>query len=119
MLVMYRIFEEKNNLPHTLFHGVNGSRCLPLDEWVDAEVKEVYDGVKTRATKYTAGFHVLPTIELVKKFLSRFKKLDNRVICPVEVEDIWSKEHSHAPVKLARRMRVPKKFWEMRISCLQ
>lgn len=119
ILVHYRMFDEKDDLPHTLFHGVNGSRKLPLDTWVEAAVKTVCDGSKHKSTAYQSGFHVFEHFNDVVSFLSRFRKLDGRVICAVEIDanaGIWDKEHSPSKVKLARRMRIPAGFWEMRIS---
>jgi len=116
---MYRLFEEKNGVPCTLFHGVNKSRKLPLDTWVDAEIKNVHDGSRDRATEYVSGFHVLPSFESVIKFLNRFKVLDNRVICAVDVDidaGIWDKEHSLSDVKLVKRMKITSEYWDKRVK---
>jgi len=110
---MYRVFDEKNNKPHTLFHGNNGSRCLPINEWVISDTKLVTDG--SHGKSYMSGFHVLATSELVKSFfLRRFKILDNRVICAVDVDTdagIWNKNEY---VKLAKCIRITSEYWEER-----
>jgi hypothetical protein len=125
-MIMYRIFDEKNNMPCTLFHGVNGSRQLPLNEWVVSQTKEVYDGNKKKSTKYISGFHVLTSIDDVTKFLKKFRNLDNRVVCAVDVDidaGIWDKEHSPGKVKLVKKLKIPGEYWDSRVKaselCLQ
>jgi hypothetical protein len=120
MLVkMYRLFEERDGQPATLFHGVNGSRTLPLDQWIDAEVKPVYDGSPARARRYRSGFHLFETIEGLTAFLNRFRRLEGRVVCAVDVDTgygVWEKAHSPAPVKLAGRIRITSQDWDERIK---
>lgn len=113
----YRIFDDKDGCPATLFHGINGSRILPLDIWVDANVKPVTDG--SAVTVYDSGFHVLKQLKKVKEVLrSGFKYLDYRVICRVEIDEnsgVWPKSHSKNPVILAKRMKIHKSDWDNRI----
>lgn len=40
----YKIFDIKDNLPCTLFHGINKSKKLPLNQWIKADIKMVDDG---------------------------------------------------------------------------
>lgn len=113
----YRIFDDLNGTPATLFHGVNGSRKLPLDEWVDATVKPVTDG--SGVTVYQSGFHVITDLKETKKFLlKRFKHIEKRVIARVEVDEdagTWPKSHSPHPVLLVKRMRIKKADWARRV----
>jgi len=111
----WRLLRDKEGLPTTLFHGLSGSRRLPLDEWLDAEIKTVTDGGKKKAKKYKSGFHVLPTLEEIVKFTNRFRRIEDLVIVEVDVQDLWSKEHSPANVWLAARMRIRSKQWEKRL----
>ena len=111
----YRIFDEVDGMPATLFHGVHGSRRLPLNTWMLAEVKPVTDG--SCSTVYQSGFHVLPTREDVVRHLGGFRKLEHRVIVRVEVDEtsgLWPKSHSRSSVMLARRMRVGRRDWDRR-----
>ena len=111
--VAYRIFDDKDGLPHTLFHGVNGSRRLPFDTWVEARVGPVTDG--SCATAYQSGFHVLEDRGEARKFLARmFKNLGHRVVARVEVRDTWPKAHSRHEVTLARFLRISRKDWARR-----
>lgn len=115
MAIYYRIFEDKGGAPHTLFHGISGSRKIPLDNPVDAETKFSRDGTGKR---YKTGFHVLKDKDAVTKYLlSRFKNMRNKVICKVHIfEDAgtWPKKHSKSPIILAKRMLVTSKDWQNR-----
>ena len=112
----YRIFDEKNDAPHTLFHGVKGSRKLPLDTWVEAEIRKVKDG--SCKVKYISGFHVLKTEQEAKSFLNKMFKYKNyRVITRVLVDEdsgLWKKEHSKSNVFLAKKIKILKKDWKNR-----
>jgi len=111
--VAYRILDDKDNQPHTLFHGLNGSRKLPLDQWLEAKVGPVSDG--SGVTTYLSGFHVLNSRKKAKSVLiDTFKKLDERVLVRVYVKDTWPKEHSKHGVTLARFMKIEKKDWQRR-----
>lgn len=116
---MYRIFDDKNDLPHTLFHGLNGKRQLELDTWLEAEVKAGRDGSGQKKKLYQTGFHCLTDLASVVKFLGRFRNLKGRVVCAVHADEsfgVWRKEHSPAKnLRLVRRMRVTKAQWEERI----
>lgn len=119
MTTMWRIFEDKNDLPHTLFRGLNGSRTLALDTWHEAEVKEGYDGP---SSTYTTGFHVLTNRQAVVDFLNRFRNLEGRVICAVLVDEdagMWYKEHSPAEdLRLVKRMKITAEQWAQRVPLL-
>jgi hypothetical protein len=115
----YRIFDDIDGQPATLFHGVRGSRKLLLDQWHEAAVKPVTDG--SGVTVYQSGFHVLPRIEDVAIFLRKFRHLENRVIAKVEIDvdaGIWPKTHSKSPIILAKKMRIRKSDWEKRIKAI-
>lgn len=116
----WRLLRDKDGVPTTLFHGVGGSRILPLDEWIDAEVKTVHDGSRKTATPYTSGFHIMASFEDLKRFTGRFRKIENLFMVQVDIDgEIWDKEHSPANVFLAERMRIRKKQWERRIKVVK
>jgi hypothetical protein len=108
----YRIFDEKDSLPHTLFHGVNGSRRLELNTWHDAKVHEVQD---SGGKPYICGFHVLKTEkEAIDVLSSTFTHTSYRVIVPVLIDEdagIWEKKNAKADVMLAKRMKITNKQW--------
>lgn len=90
---MYKILnKDKNGNLKTLFHGVNGSKTVPIDTWMEADIKDVMDG--TNGTVYRSGFHVLDTYENCVQYLENFTRVENKVIVECEVGQLWRKEHS-------------------------
>ena len=89
-----------------LFHGVGGSRDLPVGEWVRSEQKIVRDG--SSGTEYLSGWHVMYDLDGCKSYLSKFTdKTKKRVIVEVDVKGkIWSKEHSPSDVYLCEWIRI-------------
>ena len=50
----------------TLFHGNNGSRVIPMKEWVEAsKYKLVTDG--SSSTEYMSGWHVFENFDELKR----------------------------------------------------
>lgn len=88
-----------------LFHGVNGSRTIPKNEWLYAKQKKVQDG--NNGTFYRSGFHVFTSREGAEKYLDLFKTSEDKKVVKCEVEDIWHKEHSRSDeVRLASAIKV-------------
>lgn len=114
-MMCYRICDEKDGKPMTLFHGVNGSRKIPLDEWIEASVKLVHDGSDKgwrMRRRYRSGFHSLKDKKAARRVLREtFKNLENRVIVRVRVKNTWSKEHSRHDVVLSRFLKITKEDW--------
>lgn len=109
-MTCYRICDEKDGQPMTLFHGIRGSRRIPLGKWVDADVKMVHDG--DNGTPYVSGFHSLKDKKTARRVLREtFKKLENRVIVRIRVRNSWPKKHSKHGVILSRQMRIDKEDW--------
>jgi hypothetical protein len=103
----YRICERKGDNIQTLFHGVNGSRTIPMNEWLTAKIKLVTDGTRETSTQYMSGFHVFAHKEDCRKFIGRFKKERDLVMVECEVGGkMWKKSHSPAPIILAEKMKV-------------
>ena len=103
----YKIVECENGNYKTLFHGLNGTRILPHETWLEADEKICTDGSKG-STEYLSGWHVLLTREDAEDYLKAFtSRLDILKIVPVLVDEIRPKEHSRSPVYLAKRMFVP------------
>ena len=101
----YRIVEvTKDGSYKTLFHGVQGSRCLPIDKWITADQRIVSDG----GTEYMSGFHVLSNYHDCLLYLKRFtsKKRTLRIIS-VHVKNFRRKKHSNSEVYLAKEMCIP------------
>lgn len=108
-MLYYRICERKNNELFTLFHGVNKSRKLVMNEWLEANIKDVTDGSKKTSKIYKSGFHVLPSLEETREFAKKFRAPRDLVIVECEIgKECWKKEHSPANIILAKHMKINK-----------
>jgi len=109
----YRFVDMKNGKMHSLFHKTNGTKELPLNQWIEADVKLVRDGSRKTSTEYTGGWHVFTEFEETKKFLlKRFANLKPKAIVKCKVKDIWKKEHSRNNILLVRHMLIEKIIWK-------
>lgn len=100
----FKIIEIVNGEIKTLFHGINGSRVMPVNEWLRADIKIVSDG--TSGTPYKSGWHTLPDYESTVEYMKRFtKRLEILRIVECEVRNTWSKEHSPSPVILSEYIK--------------
>lgn len=119
MKTAYKIFDlyidkAGNFVPKTLFHGLEGSRVLPVGKTLRAEKKMVTDGSGVNA--YESGFHAYHGPDDIKNWLKGAKNLKNRVVVKVLVGETWPKPRAVRPTILANLLRIPKKCWEERIS---
>ena len=105
-MLWYKIVErDKSYNYRTLFHGVDGSRRLPVGKWMRSQQKEVSDGY--RGTKYKSGWHIMMDLDDCKKYLSKFTANLDRVIVMVDVKGkIWPKKHSLSDVYLCEYIKV-------------
>jgi hypothetical protein len=104
MADFYKIVQIKGGKFRTLFHTNNGTRDLPVGEWVTAEIRKgVRDGSGNRY--YTSGLHVVEGLEETQKYKRKFKRTD-RVIVRCEAEGLRRKEHSKSKVYLADRIKI-------------
>jgi hypothetical protein len=97
--VYYKIVEiNKQGEFLTLFHGIGGTRVLPIGKTIKAEIKEnVMDG---KGTSYTSGLHIIDGFENALDYLSRFKRTD-RVIVKCKARGLKHKTKSKPYVYLA------------------
>jgi hypothetical protein len=97
--VYYKIVEINDKGQYlTLFHGIGGTRLLPIGELIKAEIKEnVMDG---KGTKYTSGLHIIDGYENAVDYLSKFKRTD-RVIVKCYAKGLKHKTKSKPYVYLA------------------
>ena len=104
MTPYYKIMDfSENSGVKTLFHANDGSKVIPLKEWVYASRYElVSDG--SSSTKYMSGWHVFKTLDEAKKYLFEgFKALHQKVIIKCYcMGDIRPKYHSRANVWLCQ-----------------
>jgi hypothetical protein len=103
--IWYKIVEKENGTVRTLFHGVNRSRVIEPGKWLEAEEKMVTDG--SCQSRYLYGWHVIETLDAAQKYLTKFtKRVELLRIIPCEARDVRPKEHSPAPVFLARWIKI-------------
>ncbi len=103
MKIYYKIVEIKNNDHYFLFHGINGSRKIPINTWINANIKQnASDGVGNR---YTSGIHVIDGHDNALSYLKRFKRND-RIIVACYAEGLKRKEKSKHYVYLADKIKL-------------
>ena len=102
-MIAYKIVEEKDAGLFTLYHGVNGSRRLPIGEWLEADERLVVDG--SGQTPYLSGFHVFTTQSAAERYLPRFTAERSLEIVRVEVGETRPKP-TNGDVLLAAKMRI-------------
>jgi len=102
----YKIVDkDKKGNYKALFHGIEGSRIIPVGEWVKSEQKLVSDG--SSGTKYKSGWHIMIDYDECQKYLSKFTAKTERVIVMVDVKGkIWPKEHSPSNVYLCEQIKI-------------
>ena len=105
-MIAYRICERKNGKLHTLFHALNGTRELPMNEWLTADIKEVCDGSRKTSKMYTSGFHVLRDIDDCRKFVKKFRRERDLVLVECEVTGIRDKAHSTSNVLVTDKIKL-------------
>lgn len=108
---MYKVFEDREGAPEFLFHGVGGSKCVPLDAWLDAEVKWAREGSNPH---YWTAFHAYPSIESVVQWRHRTRRQAGRVVVEIDAKDV-TKKPTRGEAFLARRMRLTADQWAARI----
>lgn len=103
----YKIVDrDKHGNFKTLFHGIDGTRIIPVGEWIRSVRELVTDGSK--GTPYESGWHVMMNLDECRKYLSRFTaKNVERIIVEVDVKGkIWPKEHSPSNVHLCEYIKI-------------
>jgi hypothetical protein len=106
MKTAYRIVEKTDKGYKTLFHGVKGSRFLPVGKWLRSEQKKVRDG--SAGKYYKSGFHVLEDLEKCRKFMvNRFKAPRELVVVECQIKGkTWPKAHSPYNITLCEYMKI-------------
>ena len=106
-MIAYKIIEFEDGKVKTLFHGVNGSRTLKMNEWIKAKEIKGRDGSGDRW--YLTGWHCFYTFEEAKSYLKAFRTRKEKLkIAEVEVKNIRKKEHSPSNVILCSWLKINK-----------
>ena len=96
----YKIVDYENGQYKTLFHGVNRSRVLKFNEWLEADIKPVKDG--TSKTTYMSGWHIIPDYKSCLEYLQRFKNFEKKRLVECRAKNVWPKTHSRSNIFLAQ-----------------
>lgn len=103
-MVAYKIVEWKNGDPHTLFHGIDGSRRLPRGRWIEAEKKQGVDGGGQEP--YLTGIHVFRNRKKAEGYLDNFRVEKDRRVIEVRATGLRQKP-TNGHVWLADRIFIP------------
>ena len=118
VLLAYKIFDvhivDGVAVPKTLFHGLDGSRKLPIGKWLTAERKWVRDGSGKK--RYISGFHAYRTLADIRNWLRGAKKLDGRVVSCVRLKSLRTKPNAVRSTILADRLLISPASWDGRLS---
>lgn len=79
----------EDGLPRFIFHGVNGSRVVPMDRWIKAKQKLVRNG--SGQMYYKSGFHSFQSMADTARWQKSVRK--DYAICRVWVRGVrrkWS-----------------------------
>jgi hypothetical protein len=98
----FRLFELKGDDYYTLFHGVNGSRKMPIGTWIKAKQCITYDGSPKKT--YRAGFHVFTSPDIIPAFLNKFRAKRTLVVARVLVRGRLREKPTNEDVMLAPEM---------------
>jgi hypothetical protein len=104
MQTAYKIFELHGNRPKTLFHGVAGSRLLPIGKWIKADKRMVTDG--SRQNPYLSGFHSYPALNDVRRWLQGAQYHEGRVVVRVRIAGCREKPNAVRETILSDRLLI-------------
>lgn len=88
----------------TLFRGINGSRNISFDTWLQATkvlVRDKYPDGKL----YLSGFHVFRCLDTAKNYLNRFRTNEDRIIVTCKAKGL-RKKPTNSPVWLADELHI-------------
>lgn len=105
-MIAYRICERRGDKLMTLFHPLNGTRVLPVGQWLNADIKPVRDGSRRTAKEYISGFHVLQSKNECRAFIKKFRAPRDLVMVKCEVDGIRRKIHSRENVLLVDKIKL-------------
>jgi hypothetical protein len=117
MKTAYKIFDLYGIRPKTLYHGIDGSRLLPIGKWVKAERKMVTDG--SRRHPYLSGFHSYASLEEVTRWLQAAQYYEDRVVVKVKIKGCRPKPNAVRPTVLSNWLLILPSDWRDRIPATQ
>lgn len=99
----FRLVRLENGQMKTIVHGVGGSRTLPFNEWMEAEVKWTHNPGSKDQPHFWCGFHVFTNMQTALYYRSRFTY--QPAVVEVEYDDWWYKP-TNPNVILCRYLKI-------------
>lgn len=104
---VYKIFVIEKNELRNLFRGIEGTRTIKYDQWLEADKKWGVDS--SGQDPYLTGFHVLQNYKDAKEYLeTKFRTEKLRVIVECKAKNLRHKP-TNKKVRLADYLYVPSK----------
>jgi hypothetical protein len=106
-MLVYKIVEKcKDGSFKFLFH--DRKKTFTYDDVLIAEKKIGYEGYNKDGSKklYLTGIHVVSYLNLCEKYLTYFKKKDNKIIVLCDASNIVRKPNSRQGVMLADQVKI-------------
>jgi hypothetical protein len=107
----WKIFEERDNRPHFLYHALGGQRGVALDQWLLADRKWVKEGSNPY---YWSGFHVYQDLDSIRNWMHWARRFTTRVCVQVTVRNV-SKKPTAGQAWLAQSLQLDSRQWAARI----
>ena len=108
---MWKVFVESGGAPTFLFHGVGGTKNVPLDRWMQAEVKWAKEGSNPY---YWTAFHCYPSLDVISRWCRSVRRFDRRYVVEIEVRKT-RKKPTNGHAILADGMLLSSEGWANRI----
>ncbi len=112
----WRLFEVKNNEYYTLFHSVNGSRKIPINQWIKAKQNIVQDGSGQKKKRYRAGFHVFDSPDIIKSFIKKFTMSRELHAVEIEIKGTIRKKPTNNSILLVSEIKIPENTKSIRVK---
>jgi len=104
---VYKVFVIEDGILKTLFRGIEGSREIRFDRWLEA--KEIMSVDGSGQDEYLTGIHVFKDRNKAINYLDNFRNEDSRVVIPCFADKLREKP-TNSDVYLANQIYVPKEF---------
>jgi len=109
MIKVFKVFLIENGKLKNLFKGINGTRTIKFNTWLEAEKKMSVDG--SGQDPYLTGIHVLKDKKKAIEYLNNFRTDKNRVIVKCKAKGLRQKP-TNDNVYLADNLYVPRQNFE-------
>ena len=110
---VYKVFLLENGILKNLFRGIEGTRTIKFNTWLEAEKKMSVDG--SGQQPYLTGIHVLKNKQKAIDYLENFRTDKSRIVIPCKAKGLRQKP-TNEDVYLADYIYVPKENLEKQVA---